>query len=165
MLLDWRKTVSDGTSPWDREEEILASGVELGPEDILWLQEKVTDPDWVVRLKAVFFLGRSGSKSAAWSIWIASEVEEVDGAFGRMVITLARMGDVARPYLVRLLEDRGLTYSLLVALAQASGVRLEDGFSGFEGPADEWWRRSGRAEFGDRVPKNPVRPAPEPEVK
>lgn len=62
MLLDWRKTVSDGTSPWDREEEILASRVELGPEDILWLQEKVTDPDWVVRLKASSFwavLGRS----------------------------------------------------------------------------------------------------------
>jgi len=163
--MDWRKIVSDRTNPWDREEEILASHFELGPEDILWLQAKVTDPDWVVRLKAVFVLGRSGSDAAAWSIWVASEMEELDVAYCRMVLTLGRMGKVGKPYLVRLLHDRGLTHPLMTALAQASGVRLEGGFSGFEGPADEWWKKYGKAELGHCIPAQPVRPAPEPQVQ
>ena len=165
MLMDWRKVVLDATKPWDREDEIAMKRVELGPEDILWLQEKVTDADWVVRIKAVMVLERSGSKGAAWTIWVASELEEEDVAYCRMLAALGRMGNIARPYLIRLLEDRGFTHPLMVALAQASGVPTEEGFSGFQGAADEWWRKSGKAEFGHRIPEHPVRPAPEAEVK
>lgn len=164
-LLDWRKVVLDGATPSDRKDEIFAKQVELGPEDILWLQEKVTDVDWVVRIKAAWILGRSGSASAAWSIWVASEVEELDGPYACMVTSLGRMGNIGRPYLVRLLEDRGLTYPLLSALAQASGVRQEKNFFGFAVPAEEWWNKSGKAELGGRIPKDPVRPAPETEMK
>jgi hypothetical protein len=158
--------VLDGARPSDREYEILTKRIELGPEDILWLQEKATDANWMVRMKAVWVLGRSGCRAAAWSIWMASEVEELDGAYASMVVTLGRMGTVARPYLIRLLEDRGLDPPLLMALAQASGVPVEESYySGFEGPADEWWRGPGKAELGSRVPQHPVRPAPEVEVR
>lgn len=164
--LNLRTAVLDPEFSDTKRREIVLATVDIQCEDVLWLIENLSDADEVRRIKAAWFLGRSNSAAAASALWLASEVEQDAVVYDCMVASLGRMGGIARPYLVRLLGDRGVSRSLLAALAQSSGVlpkpsrpSRNEGFVTFD-QGSEWWLTVGKCELGAKVPETPVRPCP-----
>jgi len=166
---DVRKAVLDPKMWSDTKRCEIAKGkVDLRPEDVLWLIENLTSEAEVRRFKAGSVLGRSQMPAAASALWLTCEVEEDPVVYGCMVAALGRMGSMGKPYLVRLLRDRGLSRDLRAALAQSSGVKpRSESWRGnpmgtvtiFQGA--EWWETVGKRELGKMRPEKPIRPYPQ----
>jgi len=140
-------------------DEIARADLRLGHEDILWLIEMLRNPDPLTRIKAAWVLSRTSDPAAAAALWLACETENDAIAYICLVTSLGRMGKTARPYLVRLLEHRGLSDELRAAIARSEGISWPQRTL-LQLQGVKWWRKVGKAKYAPHIPESPPRPSP-----
>ncbi len=154
-----RPPVSD--SEWcQRNGKIREQARSLTPEDCRWLMKTAsTDKSSWVRANARRALMYSGKPTAAFCLYRLAVASERRKDFEACVRDLGAMGAAGNPYLLRLVEERGVSQVLLVAIAQSEGVEPAPALTGgklewlhysSQGYA-EWWDAVGKERFGDAV--------------
>jgi hypothetical protein len=144
--------------------QFLETGRTVSCDEALWLIEKLSDSNPLVRNNAALALSGSRLPVAASALYLALISEEDGEAYNAMLAALGRMGSAGKPFLVRVLEQRGPSPALLAALAQSSGVKPSPRRATlpFVTPPEgaHWWSETGKAELGHLVPQHPAKAHP-----
>lgn len=163
--IDLREAVLSNEWPPMKARQFLESGATPSCEDALWLIERLSDSNPLVRNNAALALSGSRLPAAASAVYLALISEQDGVAYDAMLGALGRMGSAGKPFLVRVLEQRGLSPALIAALAQSSGVKPSRRRSTmpFVTPPEgaHWWSEAGKAELGDFVPQHPAKAHPQ----